>query len=604
MKAFFRKLGAVLSGVRTWTVNLLTLVLVVYIVVVVAAVMGERPVRVEPAGKVLILNPEGVVLDQEIYPAKLSFPPQLPEQAQIQSRDLIRLIRAAAADERLAAVLIDFSKLAYAGPSTVLNIAHELAALSRSGKPVIAFSETLSTTSYLMAAQADEIYVHPAGAVGISGIGGYRDYIRDLTEKLKINIHNYSQGDYKSYVEGLTRNDMSDADRRQREELYGPIWQTMKDRMAAARGIDADVFQLIADDYPAGLLGEAAFDNLLFAQQQGIIDGTKGFPEFRAYMIERFGKDPDSERETYPHIGGDAYLAQLEEPVSTATEAVAVVFVEGAIQPGEQRPGVAGSDDIANLIRTAHEADSTRALVLRVNSPGGSIIASDIIRDELVAARNKDLPIFVSMGDVAASGGVWVSTPADKIYAEPTTVTGSIGVAIAFPTLENLFDYVGIHFDGVTTSEFQGWGINQAVGEKLDAVFARFASSAYQRFISNVAQDRGRDEDYIRSIAGGRVWLADRAQELGLIDELGTLEDTVAAAAAAAGLSDYHVNYVVKEPGLAMLLLQRFALDIGIESNSIESEFAQRMRVLLETIEDYGQPRATVMCAHCMIEMR
>ena len=605
MKNFFARLGTVLAAIRVWTVNLFTLFLLIYFVGGAIYLLSKRPGKVDPAGKVLILNPEGIVQDQEVFPTEFGFPFNIPSQNQIQSRDLIRLIRAAAADEKLAGVLLDFSKTDFAGPSTALNVARELAAVREAGKPVIAYSEVLDTSAYLMAAQADEIYVHPSGAVAINGIGGYRDYTRELTDKLKITIHNYSQGDYKSAVEGLTRTDMSDADRLQREEIYAPIWTALKMNMSEARGLDPQQFQDMADDYSVPIIDEGAYDGLAYAQAQGMISGTRTFPELRSLMIERFGKseDQDDSRETYPHIGWNAYLNQLEPQHIDTEDAVAVVFVEGGIQQSKMGPGVAGSDDVAPLIRRAHEDDSTRAIVLRVNSPGGSIIASDIIRDELAAAKAKAIPVIVSMGDVAASGGVWVSTPADTIFAEPTTITGSIGVAIAFPTLENVFEYIGVNFDGVTTSEHAGWGINQGVDEKLDAIFARWASSAYQRFIDQVAKSRGKDPEYIRSIAGGRVWLAPKALELGLIDELGTMEDAISYAAAQAELDKYRVNYVVKEVSPAIALLRAFSLGAAGGVTSSYNVFAERVAKLLAVVEDLEQPRATLLCSHCLVEI-
>jgi protease-4 len=569
----------------------------------VVFLMRQMPDKVDPSGRVLILNPEGLVQDQEVYPSEFVFPFAMPEEDQIQTRDLIRLIRSAAADETLAGVLVDFSNTAFAGPSTLLQISAELAALRESGKPVVAYSDALSTGSYLLAAQSEEIFVHPSGAVAISGLGGYRDYTRELSEKLKITIHNYSQGDYKSAVESLTRNDMSEPDREQRKALYDPLWRTLKEQMAAARGIEPGVFQTIADEHTIPLLTQAGYDNLRVAQEAGLIDGTKTHAELRSYMIERFGRDQgeDQSRETYPHITWQAYQAQLAPEPKTTSDAVAVVFVQGAIQEGEMAPGVAGAEDIAPLLRRAHENANTRAIVLRVNSPGGSITGSDYIRDEFAAAAEKGIPVVVSMGDVAASGGVWVSTPADRIFAEPTTITGSIGVAVAFPTLENLFDYVGVHFDGVTTSEHAGWGINRPVNEKLDALFARWASAAYERFVQTVADSRGRDPDYIRSIAGGRVWLAPAALELGLIDELGTMEDAIAHAAEAAGLADYRVDYVVKPISPAFALLRQFDLRIGIDQRL--GSFAQQVMRSFQTLEGLSQPRATVMCTLCIFDM-
>ena len=505
----------------------------------------------------------------------------------------------------LAGILLDFSGTSFAGPSTALNIARELSALREAGRPVVAYSEVLDTSAYLMAAQADEIYVHPSGAVAINGIGGYRDYTRELTEKLKITIHNYSQGDYKSAVEGLTRNDMSDPDRLQREEMYGPIWAELKQRMAQGRGVEPEQIQHLADNFSVPMLNEAAYDGLAHAKEVGVISGTLTFPELRALMIERFGKSDEEEddRETYPHISWQAYMGQLEPASTEAEEAVAVVFVQGGIRQGKTGPGVAGSDDVAPLIRKAYENKSTRAIVLRVNSPGGSVIASDLIRDELAAAKLKGIPIVVSMGDVAASGGVWVSTPADTIFAEPTTITGSIGVAIAFPTLENVFDYIGVNFDGVTTSEHAGWGPVMPVDEKLDAIFARWAGSAYEQFINKVALSRDKDVEYIRSIAGGRVWLAPKALELGLIDNLGTMEEAIDYAAGKAGLDDFSINYVVKDVSPVMVLLRELSVEAEGIVHFSQSEVSNRIAAIFGVLEEVSQPRATLLCDVCLVEM-
>ena len=603
MKNFFEKLGKFLTGLRVWTVNIFTLLLVVYLVGGAIYLVSQLPEKVDPDGKVLILSPRGVIQDQEVYPADLGFPFGMSNETQIQSRDLIRLIRAAAADERLSGVLMDFSSAKFAGSSTALRISDELAAFRASGKSVVAYSESLTTGSYLMAAQADEIFLHPSGALAVNGVGGYRDYTRELTDKLKITIHNYSQGEFKSAVEGFTRSDMSEPDRLQREALYGPVWATLKSRMAKARDVEPEVFQQLADNYSVPMIEEGSYDGLAWAQQQGIISGTKSFPELRSHMIEKFGKSDDETVDTYPHIYWSDYLAQIEPEESESEDAVAVVFVQGGIVHGESGPGVAGSDDIAPLIRRAHEDDSTKAIVLRVNSPGGSIIGSDIIRDELVAAGVKDIPIVVSMGDVAASGGVWVSTPADTIYAEPTTITGSIGVAVAFPTLENVFDYVGVNFDGVTTSENAGWGVYKGVNEKLDAIFARWANSAYEQFIGLVAESRSREPDYIRSIAGGRVWLAPDALERGLIDKLGNMEQAIVHAAQLAGLQEYKTHYVVQEVSPVMVLLRELSGGITTQASSSYNIFAQRMTSLMEMVEDISEPKATVMCSNCLIEL-
>jgi protease-4 len=308
VKKFFGKLGNFLTGLRVLTVNIFTLLFLVYLVGGAIYLVNQLPEKVDPDGKVLILNPVGIIQDQEVFASDLGFPFSMSDGVQIQSRDLIRLIRAAADDERLSGVLVDFSGSKFAGSSTALRISDELAAFRTSGKSVVAYSESLTTGSYLMAAQADEIFLHPSGALAVNGVGGYRDYTRELTDKLKITIHNYSQGEFKSAVEGFTRSDMSEPDRLQREALYGPVWATLKSRMAQAREVEPEIFQQLADQYSVPMINEGSYDGLAWAQQQRIISGTKSFPELRSHMIEKFGKSDDETVDTYPHIYWSEYL--------------------------------------------------------------------------------------------------------------------------------------------------------------------------------------------------------------------------------------------------------------------------------------------------------
>ena len=603
MNSKLGRVGAVLTAIRVWTINLLTLAVLVYLLFLVVSVVRQMPDTVDPEGRVLILNPEGVVVDHQVFPRQPDLSDLIDEENQIQARELVRLIRAAAEDDRLAGVLLDFSNTAFSGVSTALTIAEELAALRASGKPVIAYSENLSTSSYLMAAQADEVYVHPAGAVSISGLGGYRNYVREMLEKLKVSIHDYSQGDYKSAAEGITRESMSDADRRQTIELINPIWSRIKSSMAEGRDVDEELFQRSADEYPA-IIPEAAIDNLRFAKEQGLIDGTLSYAEFRAMMMEKFGIDEDAERETYPHIVAGAYAAQLEPEEPETGDAIAVVFVEGLIQQGESSSGVAGAEDIGRLMREAYEDDDTRAIVLRVNSPGGGLLASELIRDEVVAARARSLPVVVSMGDLAASGGMFVSAPADRIYAQPTTITGSIGVAIVFPTFEQSLDHVGINSDGVTSSAFAGWSINRPIDERLDAIFNRVGSSAYQRFLDVVAEGRQREEAYVRSIAGGRVWVGSKAQEIGLVDEIGGLDDAIAAAAELAGIEEYRTDYRVVEPPFSVMLMRWFLQDVAVEVLSPFGAFGRRVGMIFDDLESLSRPRVELVCTRCMVELQ
>jgi len=605
IKAIFSWIGRFLQKVRTILLDFGTALVVIFLAMaIIGALTSSEPEVVDPSGRVLFINPQGVVVDQEVFNSESLLDVATDSSIeQIQTRDLIKLIRAAAQDESIPAVFVDFSSAGFAGPTTAINIAKELKALRDSGKRVIAFSDRLSTASYLMASQASEVWVHPVGSISVRGIGGMRNYNKDLFENLKITIHNYSQGDFKSATEPSWRSDMSENDRMQREALLFPIWDEMKALMAEGRGIEPSDIQSFADNY-VGFFGEAAIGNIAYAQANNLIDGTKSFPEFRQYMIEEFGEDEEAETETYKTISSAEYAEQIDDDLSESANQIAVITAEGAISEGEISQGVAGADGIVQQIRSAHEDENTKVIVFRVNSPGGSIIASEMMRDELLAAKRKGLKVVVSMGDYAASGGVYISTPADYIFAEPTTITGSIGVAIALPTFENAMDYIGVNFDGVVTSKHGGWDPTQAIDEDLDKIFAGWGAEAYDRFIAFVAESRSQSYEDIKAIAGGRVWIATSAKEIGLVDEIGGIEDAIAYAANLEGLDDYQVEYyretLSPEEMFLKELLENF--DVSLAEPSVLSAL-DGVAELYETLVDLNEPKALLTCKDCLVDL-
>ena len=605
IKAIFSWIGRFLQKVRTILLDFGTALVVIFLAMaIIGALTSSEPEVVDPSGRVLFINPQGVVVDQEVFNSESLLDVATDSSIeQIQTRDLIKLIRAAAQDESIPAVFVDFSSAGFAGPTTAINIAKELKALRDSGKRVIAFSDRLSTASYLMASQASEVWVHPVGSISVRGIGGMRNYNKDLFENLKITIHNYSQGDFKSATEPSWRSDMSENDRMQREALLFPIWDEMKALMAEGRGIEPSDIQSFADNY-VGFFGEAAIGNIAYAQANNLIDGTKSFPEFRQYMIEEFGEDEEAEIETYKTISSAEYAEQIDDDLSESANQIAVITAEGAISEGEISQGVAGADGIVQQIRSAHEDENTKVIVFRVNSPGGSIIASEMMRDELLAAKRKGLKVVVSMGDYAASGGVYISTPADYIFAEPTTITGSIGVAIALPTFENAMDYIGVNFDGVVTSKHGGWDPTQAIDEDLDKIFAGWGAEAYDRFIAFVAESRSQSYEDIKAIAGGRVWIATSAKEIGLVDEIGGIEDAIAYAANLEGLDDYQVEYyretLSPEEMFLKELLENF--DVSLAEPSVLSAL-DGVAELYETLVDLNEPKALLTCKDCLVDL-
>ena len=604
LKSIFAWLGRFLEKARTVMLNLGTaFVLIFFTVLIIGAFTSSGPNVKDPDGRVLFINPEGTVVDQEVFSSDFLSSLTAEQTNQIQTRDLIELIRAAAEDEKIPAVFIDFSSTGFAGPTTAINIAKELKALRESGKRVIAMNDRLTTTSYLMASQASEVWVHPVGSISVMGLGGMRPYQKELYENLKINFHNYSQGDFKSAVEGNTRTDMSENDRLQREALLNPIWDEMKRLMAEARGIESSDIQSFADGY-VGFFGEAAMGNIAYAQANNIIDGTKSFPEFRQYMIEEFGLDEEAETETYKTISYNEYANQIESDSSDSDNHIAVITAEGAIMEGDISQGVAGANGVVKQIRSAHEDENTKAIVFRVNSPGGSIIASEMMRDELFAAKNKGIDVIVSMGDYAASGGVYISTPADYIFAEPTTITGSIGVAIALPTLENVMDYVGVNFDGVVTSKHGGWDPTQAIDEDLDKIFAAWGADAYDRFVNFVAESRSQSYEDIKKIAGGRVWIATSAKEIGLVDEIGGIDDAIAYAANMAELEDYQVEYYGKKLSPEELLIKELLenFDVSLGEPKVLSAL-NGLADFYETMTNIQEPKALLTCKDCLVEL-
>ena len=605
LKSIFSWLGRFLEKARTVMLNLGTaFVLIIITFAIIGGLSSSGPDVTEKDGRVLFIDPIGTVVDQEVFNSDFMFNFGTNSSTdQIQTRDLIALIRAAAEDEEIPAVFIDFSSTGFAGPTTAINIAKELKALRESGKRVIAFNDRLSTTSYLMASQASEVWVHPVGSISVRGLGGMRPYQKELYENLKINFHNYSQGDFKSAVEGNTRTDMSENDRLQRKALYTPIWDEMKSLMAEGRGIASDDIQSFADGY-VGFFGEAAIANIAYAETNNIIDGTKSFPEFRQYMIEEFGLDEEAKTDTYKTISYNEYANQMEDDFSESENEIAIITAEGAIMEGEISQGVAGSSGVVKQIRSAHENENTKAIVFRVNSPGGSIIASEMMRDELFAAKTKGIKVVVSMGDYAASGGVYISTPADYIFAEPTTITGSIGVAIALPTLENAMDYIGVNFDGVVTSKHGGWDPTQAIDEDLDKIFAGWGADAYDRFVNFVADSRSQSYEDIKAIAGGRVWIATSAKEIGLVDEIGGIDDAIAYAVNLTELEDYQVEYYGQELSPEELIIRELLenFDVSIKEPKVFSAL-NGLTDLYETLTGIQQPKALLTCEDCMIDI-
>ena len=604
LKSIFAWLDLFLRKARALILNIGTAFFLIFFVVVFLSGLTSFESEIDPSGRVLVLNPQGTVVDQEVFGANfLANISGNGSTNQIQARDLIELIRAVSEDDEIPAVLIDFSGTGFAGPTTAINISRELKALRESGKEIVAFNDRLTTNSYLMASQATEVWLHPVGSISVGGLGGMRPYQKELFENLKINYHNYSDGDFKSAVEGNTRADMSENDRLQREAYLFPIWEEMKAIMSEGRGIASEEVQLFADNF-IGIFDDSSVTNTAYAISKNIIDGTKSFPEFRRYMIEKFGKDDEAGITTFKSISFQEYALRFGADEKSSNNKIAVITVEGAIMEGNISQGVAGADGIVNQISSAHQNEGTKAIVLRVNSGGGSVIASEMMRDELIEAKRKGIDVVVSMGDVAASGGVYISTAADYIFAEATSITGSIGVAIALPTFENVAEYVGVNFDGVVTSRYGGWDLTQSIDEDLDEIIKSSVAGVYDRFLQFVAESRSQSYEDIRAIAGGRVWIGTAAKELGLVDEIGGINQAITHAAKLSELAEYEVVYYGQEISFEEKLVSELLKNAGV-SFQIPEVFSavDGMLKLYESLIEISNPEVLLTCGSCVVQL-
>ena len=603
LKSIFSWLGKFLEKTRVVLLNVATAFILIVITVAIMGGIFGGDAEIDKEGKVVFLDPALVITDEEAFADSLFANTDIN---QMTFRDFEDLVNELANDEEIAAIIIDFSSTGFAGVTTLLNVAGLMEKLQASDIELIAYSDYFDTSTYLLASYADEIWGHSSGSFGLRGPGGYRTYINELlTKNLKFTIHDFSEGTFKSAAENITRSNMSDFSRKQSEELLDPLWNALKTLIAEQREMSIQDVQDFADNHPTGFLGEANYINLNAASEIGFIDGVKSYPEFRAHMIEKFGLDEDSDRETYPNISYQEYMDTYEIVEDSADDKVAVVTVEGTITRGEIQPGVAGADGLARLLRSAHEDEDVKALVVRVNSGGGGVMASEIIRDEIQRAQSKGINVVVSMGDVAASGGVWISTPAEYIFAQPTTITGSIGVAIAVPTFENTMDEIGIDFDGVVTTKNAGWDLNQAMPPEIKAAIQDDTVKVYNRFVSLVAESRNESEEYIRTIAEGRVWIGTKALELNLIDEIGDFDDAVAKAAELAGLEEYEVDFFKEtlDPEIQVLLELTEGFDIKLIDQQTLNSFKSMTEILNEVIQ-VSKPTTLIACQTCEVALQ
>jgi protease-4 len=510
---------------------------------------------------VLVLKLDGQLVEQySIDPMQRTLARLSGEDPrQVQLRDLVGAIDAAATDPRITRILLLPDGLQGGGFAALREVGAALDRFRAAGKPVIAWAVNLDQGQYYLAAHADRLLVDPQGGLLLTGLANYRLFYKDLLDKLGVDVHLFRVGEFKSAAEPYIL-DHASAEAKEADSYWmNGLWDRYLDEVAALRKIAPATLRDDIDQLPLHIASTRG-DLAQLALNQHLADGTATRAELIA-MLRKQGVPADRKGHGFREVSLSRYVAARPDREDGRAPGVTVVVAEGEITGGKQSPGSIGGESTAALIRTAREDRKTRALVLRVNSPGGEVYAAEQIRREVALTRAAGIPVVVSMGNVAASGGYWISMDANRIFAEPNTITGSIGIFGLFYTVPGTLAKLGVQSDGVATGPMAGaFDITRPLDPKVGAVIQAIIDKGYRDFVGNVATARGQSYAAIDAIAQGRVWTGEQALQRGLVDQLGGLQDAIADAAARAKLGkDYGVRY--QETPLGGI--ERFMLGFG-----------------------------------------
>lgn len=522
----------------------------------------------QPEKAALLLNLSGVIVDEksQVNPLQALAGEASPADREILLRDVLDAVHEAAKDPAITALVMELDFLVSAGISKSLEIASAIDEFKASGKPVLALGDYFSQDQYLLASQADEVILHPMGAVPLEGFASYRNHFREALEKASISMHVFRAGEHKSMAEPFLRDDMSAEEKAITARWLEDLWQEYASTVEARRSLPPGAINRYIDGY-SEYLTAAGGNAALMAQEQGLVDTLLSRSDANDYLVEQVGA-ADAEG-FYEAVFFESYIGNKRPMVFTpmTEDRIAVVTAEGNMLTGEQAPGTIGGDSLSRLLRQTAEQPGVKAIVLRVNTGGGSVLAAERIRQTIARIREQGMPIVVSMGSIAASGGYYIAAEADEIWATPTTLTGSIGVFAAFPTFERLLERVGVYTDGVGTTPLAGsLRFDRPLNPQVAQTLASSVNFTYEGFLELVSAGRGLSPEAVAAVAGGRVWSAADALEVGLIDELGSLAQAVAAAAELAGLdsASHTVEYVHQALSPRELLLQQLASRVGM----------------------------------------
>ncbi|AXF75721.1 signal peptide peptidase SppA [Erwinia tracheiphila] len=569
-----RILWRAIAGVFKWTWRLLNFVrefilnlFLIFLILICAGIWFQYTKANAPAEAqkgALVVNLSGTVVDKPSVSNKLSrigrqllgtSSDRLKENSLF---DVVDAIRQAKSDANITGMVMDLRDFAGADQPSLQYIGKALREFRDSGKPVYATGDSYSQAQYYLASFANKIYLSPQGTVDLHGFATNGLYYKTLLDKLKVTSHVFRVGTYKSAVEPYLRDDMSPAARDADSRWIGELWQNYLNTLAANRQLTPEQIFPGAQGILDGL-NKVGGDTAAYAKENKLVDELASRAVVNQQMSKIFGWD----KQTNDFKGTSIYDYQVKDN-SSADGNIAVILANGAILDGEETPGNVGGDTTAMAIRQARLDPKIKAIVFRVNSPGGSVTASETIREELAAAKEAGKPVVVSMGGMAASGGYWISTPANYIIASPTTLTGSIGIFGVINTIENTLDSIGVHTDGVSTSPLANVATTRALPPEAQQMMQLSIANGYKNFIGLVAAARSKTPEQVDQIAQGHVWTGSDAKNNGLVDAMGDFDDAMAKAAALAKLQNWQLSWYQDEPGFFDLLFNQ--MNISVQS--------------------------------------
>ena len=607
------KLFSALNTTRKIIINLIFFTL---LILFIFAISNDENTVTVPKKAALVLNFKGDIVEQkqEVDPLDALLTEALSkeeEQPEILLSDILDVITKAKSDDRISLLVLQLQGLNNSGITKLSYIADAITDFKTSGKQVIALGEQYSQDQYYLASYADTVWLDPKGWLMLDGYGLYQLYFKSALDKLEVSQHIFRVGTYKSAVEPYMRDDMSTAAKEANNVWLNDLWSKYKSDVAEQRGFGIENF----DENASTLIKKFKAADSSFAQyafDNQWVDQLKTHGEMQAALIELVGKDKTDK--TYSHISFNDYLSATKTPfpiVDPTTDKVAIVVAKGTILNGTQKAGTIGGASTAKLLRKARENNQVKAVVFRVDSPGGSAYASEVIRREIDLLKESGKPVVASMGTYAASGGYWISAPADKIIASPTTITGSIGIFGLMMTFENSLKKLGVHTDGVSTTDIGGFGSTRPLSKGMSSLYQLNVERGYQDFISLVAKNREMSLEEVDAIAQGRVWSGVKAKELGLVDELGDINDAIVMASQLANLNNYDTLLIEKEISAKDKLLQSMfgktsqlfgepPLDEKVYSKDYISQFIHSMNKELTLLKSFDDPQGIyVFCMAC-----